>query len=102
MLIFAIRYSRAVNTSARYIRKRNYKNFDPSQFVAAVQQISWLDVYLSNDVNKAVQLVSDKITFILDVMAPMKTIQVRTSYPPWLSKLIRSLMLERDQLQRTG
>ena len=100
MLIFAIRYSRAIKTSPRYVRKRRYKNFDPDQFIAAVKQITWLDLYLTNDVNQAVQLLSDKITFILDSMAPLRTIQVRTSYAPWLSKETINLMKERDTLQK--
>ena len=100
MLIFAIRYSRAVKSSPRYVRKRRYKNFDPDQFVAAVQQISWLELYLCGDVNLAVQLLSDKITCILDVMAPMRTIQVRTLYAPWLTKETIALMKERDQSQK--
>ena len=102
MLIFAVRYSRAVKTAPRYIRKRSYKNFNPDQFVAAVHQVSWLNLYLCCDVNKAVQILSNKITFILDVMAPMRTIQVRTRYAPWLSKVTINLMRDRDQLQKTA
>ena len=102
MLIFAVRYSRAVKTSPRYVRKRMYKNFDPGEFVAAVQMISWIDLYLCSDVNQAVQLLSDKITFILDLMAPMRTVQIRTRYAPWLSRETISLMGERDQLQKTA
>ena len=86
MLIFAVRYSRVVKTSAIYVRKRAYKNFDPEQFIAAVQQLNWLDLYLCSDVNQAVQLLSDKLTFILDVMAPLRTILIRTRYAPWLSR----------------
>ena len=50
--------------------------------MATVQQVSWLDVYLCNDVDEAVEIFSSKINEILDVMAPMKTIQVRTNYSP--------------------
>ena len=100
MLIFAVRYSRAVKTSSRYVRMRSYNHFDPGEFVAAVQQITWLDLYLCTEVNMAVQLLSDKITFILDVMAPMRTIQVRTRFAPWLSKETIKLMKDRDNLQK--
>ena len=41
-----------------------------------INQVSWLDFYLCQDVDKAVKVLSDKITFILDIMAPMKTIQI--------------------------
>ena len=102
MLIFATRYSRVVKTSPRYIRKRSYKNFNCDRFLAAIREISWLDLYLTSDVNTAVQLLSDKITFILDVMAPMRTIQVRTKYAPWLSPMTKELMKKRDQAQKSA
>ena len=100
MLVYAVRYSKAIKTSSRYIRRRCYKNFCPEEFVASIQKVSWLDIYLCNDVNTAVQLLSDKITFILDTMAPIRTIQVRKRFAPWLSQITLDLMQERDQLQK--
>ena len=102
MLIFATRYSRAIKTQPRYVRKRSFKNFNFQEFVAAVQEIQWLDLYLSEDVNAAVQILSSKLTFILDTMAPMRTIQVRVKYAPWLTKTTVDLMRERDQQQRVA
>ena len=100
MLIHAVRYSRAIKSSSKYVRKRSYKNFNPGDFVAAVQQCSWLDLYLCEDVDSAVRLLSDKITFILDAMAPMRTVQVRKKYAPWLSTTTLDLMKERDRVQK--
>ena len=102
MLIFATRYSKSIKTTPRYIRKRSYKNFNQEDFVAAIKQVSWLDIYLSNDVNAAVELLSNKITFILDTLAPMKNIQVRTRYAPWLSKQTIELMKERNHHQKVA
>ena len=48
----------------------------------------------------AVKLLYDKITFILDIMAPMKTIKVRTNYNPCLSQLTKEMMIERDRLHK--
>ena len=100
MLIFAVRYSSSIRSRPSYIRKRSFKNFIPSDFIAAIQQVSWLDLYLCSDVDRAVRLLSDKITFILDEMAPMKTVQIRTNYNPWLSQLTKDLMEERDRRQK--
>ena len=100
MLIQAVRYSRAVKPSPRYVRKRFFKNFIPKDFVAAVKQLSWINLYMCEDVDNAVKLLSDKITFILDTMAPMKTVQIRKKYAPWLSKTTLDLMKERDKLQK--
>ena len=74
MVIFAIRHSRSIITCQSYIRKRSYKYFDQDKFIAAVKHLSWLDVYLCSDVDQAVLLLSNKITTILDMMAPMKTV----------------------------
>ena len=100
MMIFATRYSSSIKSSPSYIRKRSYKNFVPADFICAMQQVSWLDVYLCNDVNQAVRLLSSKITDVLDVMAPMKTVQIRNNYNPWLSQQTKDMMLERDRLQK--
>ena len=100
MLIHAVRYSRSIKSTPRYVRKRSYKNFKSEDFISAVKQLSWLDLYLCEDVNVAVRLLSDKLTFILDTMAPMRTIQVRKKYAPWLSKTTLELMKERDKLQK--
>ena len=100
MLIFAKRYSRSVKSSPRYVRKRSYKNFKSEEFLDAVQQVSWFDLYLCNDVDTAVDILTRKLTFILDSMAPMKTYQVRTRYAPWLTSLTINLMKERDLQQK--
>ena len=100
MAIFATRYSRSIITNQSYVRKRSYKYFDPDEFTAAIQQLGWLDIYLCNDVDQAVRLLSNKITTTLDRMAPMKTVQVRTNYNPWISQETKDLMKERDETQK--
>ena len=67
-------------------------HFDPDLFFHAV--------YFCEDVDDAVGLLSRNITDILDVMAPMKTFQVRTNYSPWISKETVTMMKERDELQK--
>ena len=86
-----------MKTSPRYIRKRSYKK--AKDFKRAIQNVSWLDVYLSDIVNQAVKLMSNKITSILDTMAPMRTVQIRTNYAPWLTQETKNLMSEIDTLQ---
>ena len=59
-----------------------------------------MNLYLCNDVDKAVDILTSKLTFILDTMAPMKTYQVRTRYAPWLSSCTTAMMKERDAMQK--
>ena len=51
LLIGAIRFSRS-------IQKRSFKNFDSELFIQEVRKISWLDVCLCEDADKAVHLQS--------------------------------------------
>ena len=48
--------------------------------------------------NEAVAIFTQKISQILDIMAPVKVFQTRKKYVPWLSSETKSLMNERDML----
>ena len=82
------------------VRKRSYKEFDPTKFIEAVRSLSFWDIYCCNDVEVAVTLLTEKLTSILDKMAPIKIIQVRTQYSPWLSQKTKCKMKERDEAQK--
>ena len=84
-MISVTRRTKNVVSKPRIIKKRNFKNFNPQEFLDAVSNTSWLDVYLCEDLDVAVNLVADKLNSILDIMAPVKIIQVRNKYAPWMS-----------------
>ena len=45
-------------------------------------------------------MLSGSLTTILDEMAPIRTIQIREKYAPWLSLNTKQKMAERDQAQQ--
>ena len=69
-------------------------------FISKVKGISWLDLYLCQDVNEAVRLFVLKITSILDQMAPIRRIQLRSNFAPWISPEVKAIMRKRDYLQQ--
>ena len=73
-LILATRFSKAIITKPRIIKKRSYKNFNPTEFIAAVRSCSWNNIYSCRDINTAVDLLTYTLTEILNKMAPVKTI----------------------------
>ena len=99
-LILATRFSKVIRTNVRYVKKRSYKNFHPQEFLEEVAKIRWLEIYQCESVDSAVQLFSEKLTKILDKLAPVKTVQTRTRYAPWLSQSTKLLIEQRDQAQR--
>ena len=98
-MIFSIRKTKRIICKPKLIKKRCFKTFDPKAFVDAIQKTSWLDVYLCEDVDRAVTLLSTKITNILDIMAPVRVIQVRTNYAPWISEKTKARIKERNLAQ---
>ena len=81
-VIFGVRYSKIIRNSTRYVKKRSYKNFDEKKFIEKVRDLTWWDVYQSEDVDEAVTLLTAKLNSILDIMAPVKTFQTNSRYCP--------------------
>ena len=54
----------------------------------------------NEDVEIALKTLTEDLTAILDKMAPIRTIQIRKHYAPWLSTETKKLMSERDLAQK--
>ena len=93
------RFTKSLNRKVKYVRKRSFKNFDPKQFIEAVRNISWFDIYMCQDPSTATELLTKKLTDLLDSMAPIRTIQVRSKYAAWLSEQTKALLKQRDSAQ---
>ena len=93
------RFAKSMSRNARYIRKRSFKNFCAEDFCRAVRDISWFDLFMSQDVHQATNLLTTKLNSILDVMAPVKTFQVRKKYAPWLSEETKDLIKKKKEAQ---
>ena len=74
-----------------------FKKFCEVEFLQAVKQLRWWDIYVCNDANKAAEILTSKISKLLDDMAPIKCVQVHANYLPWLKDETKSLMKERNR-----
>jgi hypothetical protein len=57
-------------------------------------------VYSCNDLDMVVKLFTEKITAILDEMAPIRKFQIRRKYAPWLSNNTEEKINERNLAQK--
>ena len=99
-LVGCTRYAKSIKKSVRYVTKRCYKHFVKEEFISEVKKISWWNIYQCEDVDLALKMLSDNLIAILDRMAPIRTIQIRENYAPWLSYETKKLMAERDSAQQ--
>ena len=101
-LIKFTRFSKSFKQKPRFIRKRMFKNFDDDQFRQELAGCQLEEILDCTDVNEAAELLVSKMNRILDIMAPVRTIQCRSKYAPWLSEETKNLQNERNAAQETA
>ena len=98
-MIIAERYTRKREEIQKYTQKRSYKRFNKDEYLNELRATGWLKLYLSEDVDEAVEIFTNNIKKILDRedMAPIKVFQNRRNYCPWISEETKELMKSRDE-----
>ena len=66
------------------MRKRYFKKFDKENFQNLLSQMNILD--FMEHMDEAVDHLTQKLTYVLDKLAPIRVFQVRTQYAPWLTE----------------
>ena len=97
LAIIIIKYSRQLRVEPKLIKKRNFKNFNPANFLTDIFNTDFSKVTSSDDPDMAASLFSGIFGSVLNKHAPIKTYQNRTNYVPWLSTSTKKFMKMRDQ-----
>ena len=89
--------SREIRTSPRTIKKRVYKNFKCDDFKAdilkAKEDGKFDGMHSTNNIETAGDIFTNTFNDILDKHAPIKTIQNRTNYVPYITDEIKDLIM---------
>ena len=103
MAVMITKFSRDICNQPKTIKKRNYKNFDPQAFLTDVQYSisngSFNSILSTSDPDIASSHFWGIFGSILNRHAPLKTIQVRNNYSPWVSSATKIKMRARDKLK---
>ena len=100
MGLLVTKSTKEIRTAPRTTLKRVYKNFDKDNFVNDIREakergkFNW--VLTSEDENDAFAKFCASYVHILNKHAPLKVIQNRTHYVPYLNEELRSLILLRN------
>ena len=86
------KFSKDMKRRERYTTKRTFKSFQADHFQAAVRSMPELETCLAAICpTTAANILTNGITRILDNMAPVRTIQNRKNYAPYLSMETKAL-----------
>ena len=101
--IACCRSSKELRSTARTTKKRVYKHFDETAFQtdmrSAKESGCFEKVFESNEIDEATKLFTDAFKEVLDKHAPLKIIQNRVNYQPYVTDEIKKIMEARDMLK---
>ena len=95
-LLKVIRFTKSFKHLPRYVRKRSFKDFDEDAFKLSVRECGLEEIFSCTNVNIAAETLTNKLTEVLDNMAPIKKIQTRINYAPWMTKETKVLKVKRE------
>ena len=98
-LVKVIRYTKSFKQLPRYVRKRSFKYFDEESFHQQLSECNLEDILNCKDPETSCRMLTSKLTTILDNLAPITNIQIRSGYVPGLSKETKLLQRKRNEAQ---
>ena len=93
------RFTKSFRQLPRFVKKRTFKDFDDNAFKQRVGECGLEEIFSYSNVDTASEILTKKLTEVLDEMAPIRKIQTRTSYAPWLSEEAKKLKTNREANQ---
>ena len=97
------KFSREIRTSVRTARRRVYKTFDQQAFLSDIKTAKecgyFSPILNTDDIELAGDIFSEVFNRILDHHTPVKVIQNRSNYVPYISEEINNAMEERNKLK---
>ena len=99
--VMVTKFSRELRTQPKTIKKRLYRNFSPPDFLLevydTVQNGGFNKVLNSTDIEEASAIFAGIFGTILNKYAPLKVIQVRSNYAPWIMDIYSHEKTSRSQ-----
>ena len=103
MGILLNKYSREVRTCTKTTRKRIYKNFDSKLFVEDIKSAKMMGKFnlinQTEDIEVAAETFTKTFCDVLEKHAPLKVVQNRKNYIPYIQKEVKEKMAKRDDLK---
>jgi hypothetical protein len=89
-LIYAVRKFNSPKCRERLKLVRNFKNFNATDFVWDISQISWESVVLHKNPNVCWKIWQSLFIEVLDRHAPLRNIRIQATSLPWITRKLKS------------
>ena len=101
--IMITKASKEVRTFARTTKKRIYKNFKRDAFLKDIEEAKragkFDGIFLATSPDEAFEIFEQSFCEVLNCHAPIKVIQNRNDYVPYITPELNTLMSERDKMK---
>ena len=88
---------KGINKSPKEVIKRQRKDFNLELFKEKANIIDWTKLLETEDVNVSYDMFENLIRNILDKLAPMKKVKIKSNHKSWLTPATRDLITLRDK-----
>ena len=95
-LIYVILRTKDKYPSGLEVLRRQWKHFDPDTFRQKVAELNWGSFYETSNIDVMNNILEENLTSILDIMAPMKDIQLTIFFRNWVDEELKLSMKMRD------
>jgi hypothetical protein len=80
------------------VKIRSMKNYNKDTYVKMLNDVNWSDICQTKDVNQAWLKFKGTLSDIIDSIAPVKEVKIRTNTEPWMSSEILEMIAVREDL----
>ena len=102
--ISIVKLTKEIRHSPLTTKKRIYKNFCRENFLNDIREAKengkFQEVFESGDIDEASEIFAEAFNEVLEKHAPLRVIQNRKHYVPYITEQIREAMGRRDKLKK--
>ena len=77
---------------------RDCREHRKQSFYMVLAALDWSDVFNVVDINKAVELLEEKILAVMDKCMPQKSVRMSSSDPVWMSLLVKCMLRSKSRI----
>ena len=82
----------------RKVLGRDCREHRKQSFYMALALLDWSDVFNAVDINKAVEVLEEKILAVMDKCMPQKFIRMSSRDPVWMSPLVKCMLKTKSRI----